>query len=261
LSELKSNRAKPERSGEVIKCYCKVLLVLMVFTSSLFAQSKSTAPLVDPGPPVSTMLAVLTNSLESRSATVGQEFTLKTISDVVVASKLVIPKGSRVLGHVTAAATKGKDQSQSELELVIDKAVRADGSEITLQGIIAALAAPQNDSLADDPNYGMLHSNEPAQRISAAGSVGSGGGASTTLPAASKASSTAAVATANLKGPLDKSSILDENSQGAIGYDDFSIAWRLITPPPITVIRSKGKNVKLKAGTQMLLRMAPPRMP
>ena len=231
-------------------------------TSSLFAQSKSTAPLVDPGPPVSTMLAVLTSSLESRSAIAGQEFTLKTISDVMVDDKLVIPKGSKILGHVTEAVTKGKDQPQSELLLVIEKAVRPNGSEVPLQGIIAALAAPpRSNSLSDDPNYGKLHSNEPTQRIVASSAVGSSSGSSTTLPPASKADSTAAVATANLKGAMDKSSVLDENSQGAIGYDDFSIAWRLITPPPITVIRSKGKNVKLKAGTQMLLRMAPPRIP
>ena len=238
----------------MIKCYCKSLIVLMVFSSSLFAQSNDTAPLATP---VSTLIGVLTSSLESRSATAGQEFTLKTISDVMVDGQLIIPKGSRVLGFVTEAVTKGKDQSQSELWLVIEKAVRSDGSEVPLQAIIAALAAPENNSLSEDPTYGMMHSNQPTQRINAASAASSGSG----LPAASKASSTAAVATANLKGTMDKSSVLDENSQGAIGYDDFSIAWHLITPPPITVISSKGKNVKLKSGTQMLLRMAPPRLP
>ena len=239
----------------MIKCNCKSLIVMMALLSSLFAQSNNTAPLV---PAVSTLIGVLTSSLESRSATVGQEFTLKTISDLVVEGQLIIPRGSRVLGHVTEAVTKGKDQSHSELSLVIEKAVRPDGSEVPLQGIIAALVAPQNTSLSDDPTYGLLHSNEPAQRISASSTVGSGGG-SGTLPAASKAGSTAAVATANLKGPMDLPTVLDADSQGAYGYEDFSMAWHLITPPPITVISSKGKNVKLKAGTQMLLRMAPPR--
>lgn len=243
----------------MIKCYCKSLIVLMALFAPVFAQNNNTAPLVN-DPPVSTLIGVLTSSLESKSATAGQEFTLKTISDVMVGGQLVIPRGSRVLGHVTEAVTKGKDQSQSELSLVIEKAVRPNGSEVPLQGIIAALAAPpQSNSLSDDPTYGMLHSNEPTQRISGSSAVGSGGGSSTTLPAASKAGSTAAVATANLKGAMDKSSVLDENSQGAIGYEDFSIAWHLITPPPITVISSKGKNVKLKPGTQMLLRMTPPR--
>src|SRR5207249_1326980 len=105
----------------------------MMFVSSLsaqskdFKQSKDTAPLV---PAVSTLIAVLTSALESKSATAGQEFTLRTISDVVVDGQLVIPKGSRVLGHVIEAVTKGKDQPQSELRLVVEKAVGRDGSEV-----------------------------------------------------------------------------------------------------------------------------------
>ena len=243
----------------MIKCDCKSLILVVLLFLPVFAQSNNTAPLV---PAVSTLIGVLTSSLESRSATAGQEFTLKTISDVTVDGELIIPRGSRVLGHVTEAVTKGKDQSQSELSLVIEKAVRPNGSEVPLQGIIAALAAPpQNNSLSDDPTYGMLHSNEPTQRISGSTAVGSSSGSSTTLPAASKADSTAAVATANLKGAMDQPTVLDAHSQGVYGYEGFSIAWQLITPPPTTVISSKGKNVKLKSGTQMLLRMAPPRMP
>ncbi|MDQ5844553.1 MAG: hypothetical protein M3539_04585 [Acidobacteriota bacterium] len=233
----------------MIKSYCKPLIVLVMFSSSLLAQSNNTAPLVNPGPPVSTLIAVLTGSLESRSATAGQKFTLRAISDVVVDGQLVLPKGSRVLGHVTEAVTKDKDQPHSELWVVIEKAVRRDGSEVPLQAIIAALHAPQNNnSLSDDPTYGMMHSQEPAQ-------VGA------TAAAASKASSTAAVATADFKGGVDERSLFDENSRGAIGYKDLSLAWHLMVPPPITVITSKGKNVKLRSGTQMLLRMAPPRIP
>ncbi len=67
----------------------------------------------------------------------------------MVDGQLVIPKGSRILGHVTEAVTKSKDQSQSELTLLIEKADKQDGAEVPLQGIIAALAAPHNNSLAD----------------------------------------------------------------------------------------------------------------
>lgn len=242
----------------MMKCYCKLLFVLMMFVSPLFAQTNNTPTPVEPGPPVSTLIAVLTSSLESRSAAAGQEFTLRTISDVVVDGHLVIPKGSRVVGHVTEAVTKGKDRPQSEVLLVIEKAVRSDGSEVPLQGIIAAVAAPPDKSLSDDPTYGMLHSSEPTQRGVSAGGTGSSSGA---LPAASKANSGASVAAASLKGGMDQRSVLDVNSQGAIGYENLSLAWRLEAPPPITVISSNGKNVKLQSGTEMLLRMAPPHLP
>jgi len=220
---------------------CGSLLVLLLFSSLLYAQTSGTRP------KVSSMIGVLTASLESKNATAGQEFTLKTISDVMVNGEMIIPRASRVLGHVTEAVTKGKDQPQSELWIVIDKAVNKDGREISLQAIIAAIAAPRKDSLATDPTYGMMHSNEPTMT-------------SAHVDVTSKAGSTAAVATANLKG-MDQPSLLDEESQGAIGYEGLSLSWHLVVPPPITVFASKGKNVKLEAGTQMLLRMAPPTLP
>ncbi len=59
---------------------------------------------------------------------------------------------------------------------------------------------------------------------------------------------------------MDEPLFLTENSQGAFGYEGISVSWQLTIPPPLTVFTSKAKNVKLEAGTQMLLRMAPPRV-
>lgn len=229
--------------------FLKSLLLTFLLPPSLFAQT------IDAAPRVSTVFAILTSSLETNRVTVGQEFVLKTTRDVVVDTGLVLPKYTRVVGHVTETATKSEDQTQSELWLVIDKAVRKDGTEIPLQAIIAAIAAPENSSLTDDPTYGMMHSNEPTQAKLA--SATSGGA----LPAASKAESTAAVATANIKGLMDDRVTLNESSQGTIGYDDLSLSWHLMAPPPISVFASKRKNIKLRTGTQMLLRMALPRVP
>jgi hypothetical protein len=231
--------------------WCRGFLALIsLFPISLIAQTPSQ-------PRVSTVLAMLTKSLESKSASVGQELTMRTISEVVVNGELVIPRGSKLMGHVSEVATKGKDQPQTVLVIIIDKAVRANEAEIPLQAIIAAVAAPQNNSLSSDPTYGMMRSNEPKMvgvRPSSTSSAGE-------LSPGSKAGSTAAVATADLKGRMDEPWLLNENSQGALGYEGLSLSWRLAAPPPATVFSSKGKNVKLEAGTQMLVRMATPRLP
>ena len=195
-------------------------------------------------------------AVESKSATVGQELTMRTISDVAVNGVLLIPKGSKLVAHVSEVATKGKDEPQSRLEIIIEKAVTANDVEIPLQAIVAAVAAPKKDSLASDPTYGMMRSNEPKATGASPGSTSSTGG----LSSASKVGSTAAVATANIKGAPDEPLILNEDSQGAIGYDGLSLSWHLMAPPPVTVFSSKSKNVKLDAGTQMLLRMSPPRV-
>jgi hypothetical protein len=230
------------------KIACKSLAAIFLFSTSLIAQTSNETR-------VSKVLAVLTKSLESRSATVGQELTLRTINDVEVDGKTVIPRGSKLVAHVSEVATKGKDEPQSALAITIDKAITPSGVEIPLQAIIAAVAAPRNNSLSSDPTYGMMHSNEPKMSGATPGNASSTGG----LSPASKAGSTAAVATADLKGKADEPLLLNENSQGAVGYEGLSLSWRLMAPPPVTVFASKSKNVKLEAGTQMLLRMATPR--
>ena len=138
------------------------LTAVLLFSIAVMAQTRET-------PPVSSVFAVLANSLESKSATVGQKVVLRLVSDVVVDGEIVIPREARVLGHVSEALANGKNRSKSALAIVIDKAVKKDGSEIRVQAIIAAVAAPKPSSLSSDPTYGMLHSNEP--KMSGAGAA------------------------------------------------------------------------------------------
>lgn len=227
----------------------KILWIILVLSFSLGQGGKS--------PRVASVFAILTDSVESKKATVGRQLILRTVSDVVVEGEIVIPRESKILGHVTQVIAKGKNGSQSAMAVVIDKAVKNNGPEISVQAIIAAVAAPKDNSLSSDPTYGMMRSNEPKMvgaRPSSAASSGE-------LSSSSKAASTAAVATAELNGRMEQPFSLDENSQGAIGYEGVSLAWGLAAPPPFTIFTSKNKNLKLEAGTQMLLRMVPPQLP
>src|SRR6266446_7890768 len=228
-------------------CY-GLLVLLFFFPSSQMAQSYSS-------PPVSKVFALLSKTVESKSASVGDELFLQTISDVVVDGQVIIPQGSKLLAHVAGAITKGKGEPQSILAITVDKAIAAGGGEILLQAIVVAIAAPV-DPLSSDPTYGMMHSNEPKMIGSGPQGTANSGG----LAASSKASSNAAVATAEIKGHMEPL-LLTEDSQGTVGYEGISISWQLTMPPPLTVFASKAKNVKLEAGTQMLLRMASSRVP
>ncbi len=229
---------------------CIYLTAISLFSIAVTAQTRET-------PPVSSVFAVLTNVLESKSATVGQELALRTVNDVVVDGEVVIPRDSKILGHVSEVLINGKDRSKSALAIVIDKAIKKDGAELPVQAIIAAVAAPKESSLSSDPTYGMLHSNEPKMSGAGAGAASRSG----ELSPSSKANATAAVGTADLKGRMDQPFSLNQDSQGAIGYEDLSLSWGLASPPPFTIFTSKSKNLKLEAGTQMLLRMVPPRVP
>ena len=233
----------------VKKIVYKSLPLILLFQIGSIAQTRQETR-------VSTVVAVLTKAIETKSADVGLELTLRTINDVVVDGAVVIPKGSKLVGHISEIVLKGKDEPQTKFEIVIDKAVTTNNNEMPVQAIVAAVAAPKKDSLSSDPTYAMMRSNEPKQSGASPGDAARTG----ELSSASKAASTAAVATANIKGASDEPLMLREDSQGAIGYDGLSLSWHLTTPPPVTVFSSKSKNVKLDAGTQMLLRMSPSRV-
>lgn len=206
---------------------------------------------------VTSAYAILTTSVDTKSAREGQQLTLRIVADLVVRGVVVLPRDSTVSARISEVHAKGKDQAQSALAIVIEKARRADGIEVPLQAIIAAVAAPKDNSLPSDPTYGMMHSNEPKMSGSGVGSASRTGD----LSPSSKASATAAVATAGIKGPMEEGFVLNENSAGAIGYEGLALSWGLAAPPPFTIFVSKNKSIKLNAGTQVLLRMAPPRLP
>jgi hypothetical protein len=228
---------------KTIRCSLSVLLLS-------FVPHNASAQVASP-PRVSTAYAVLTSKVESKTANLDQGLTLRITRDVLVEGKVVIPAGSRVEGRIVELSIKDKDHPQSTLAVVIDKAIIESGREIPLQAIVAAVAVPQKGSLSSDPTYGMMHSNEPKM-------VGTAPG---TITAASKVDSTATVATARLKGGMDNRELLENDSQGAIGFSDLSLSWRLAVPPAVTVFSSSSKNIKLEAGTQILLRMASPQIP
>jgi hypothetical protein len=221
-----------------------IFLVLLAPETVVLANNQS---------PVSTVFAVVLKRLDIKTASVNQELSLRTISDVAVDGIVVIPSGSTVVGHVVEFTTKGKESPQSILAIVIDKAVLENGRQIPLQAIIAAVAAPQDSALPSDPTYGMMHSNEPKM-------VATGPRAGDLSPS-SKSDSTAAVSTAKINGEMRKGLLLNTDSNGAIGFSNLSLTWRLDSPPPVSVFSSNNKEIKFEAGTQVLLRMAPPRVP
>ena len=202
---------------------------------------------------VSTVFAVVVKRIDTKSASRDQQLTLRTINDVTVAGMVVIPSGSIIVGHVVEFAAKGKGSQQAVLAIVIDRAVVEGEREIPLEAIIAAVAAPPDGALTSDPTYGMMHSNEPKMVAPGPSSSSRSGELSPT----SKVESTATVGTARINGGMRKDLLLNDQSQGAIGFPGLSLSWRLDAPPAVTVF-SSSKEIKLDAGTQVLLRMAPP---
>ncbi|HZD93723.1 MAG TPA: hypothetical protein VE133_05675 [Candidatus Sulfotelmatobacter sp.] len=181
----------------------------------------------------------LDQTVDFKTAKAGDRVALHLARDLVVNGKTLLPRGT-VLSATVVDAKAGNTVS-----IVLDKATPKPGQEVPLMGIIAAVATPPGE-LTGDPFYSMNHSNEPTQRTGNA--------------TASVATSGATVQTAILKHEADPKSNLQEDSSGAIGIDGLTLNWVLDKPPATTVMTAKKKNFKLQRGTEVLLRMAPPKM-
>lgn len=182
----------------------------------------------------------LNQTLDFKTAKAGDRIALHLTRDLVVDGKALIPRGAPL--SATIIDVKGGNA----LSITLDKATPRPGQDVALMGIIAAVASPPED-LTGDPFYSMNRSTEATQRT---------GNASVT----SVASSGAAVRTAILKGGNEPKSNLQADSSGAIGIDGLKLSWVLDKAPATTVMTARKKNFKLEKGTEILLRMAPPKI-
>jgi hypothetical protein len=214
----------------------------------------------------STINAELTNGVDSKKAKVGDTVAAKT-TDTLKSSdgRIIVPKGSKLVGHVTQASARGGGQANSTLGLVFDKAILKSGQEMPLNVVIQAVAAPQASAPQNDevtPMGGM--SPGPSRgaaggATSTAGRVGSGaegtlnnagrtagGGVDSTVSSTSGASST-------VGGGLDNGGQLTANSRGVYGLSSLSLSAAATDSMHGAVITSTGKNVHLDSGTRVLL--------
>ena len=210
-----------------------LLLMIVAFTMGALAQKPAIA------------FCKLDRDLDFKNVKAGDQVAMRLTRDLLFGGEVLLPAGSAVTANVSEA------KDANTVSLVLDKAKSKSGKEVQLMGIIAAVAEPKGD-LTDDPFYSMNHSTEVSQHTQP--------GSQVLDPRASTGTSGAAAQTAILKGVNDPKSNLTEDSQGAIGISGLSLNWVLDQPPAMTVLTSKKKNFKLKSGTEVLLRMAPPKV-
>jgi hypothetical protein len=217
-----------------------------------------------------TLNAELTHSLDAKSAKPGDQVTAKVTEDVKSNGKVVVHKGSKLVGHVTQAQARSKESADSRLGIVFDKAILKGGEEMSFNGAVQAVAPPVNAALSA--------AADESSSISAAGPAGGGsrrsggggllgGAASTATGAVGSATSTVAGTTTGtvngtlsgatgLAGGLTVEGRLTSASQGALGLQGLTLNSVAAGSAQGSVISSTTRNVKLESGTQMLLKVA-----
>ena len=206
--------------------------------------------------------AELSKSVDAKKAKPGAQVVAKTTHDKLVNGRLVIPRNSKLIGHVTEAKAREKGESGSTLGMAFDKVVMNDGREVPLNATIQAIAAAQNNAAVS--NEPMMGQPTGAPGGAAPGRPGSGGViggvghtagdvAGTATSAAGDVGRTAGSTVGGATGAAGNAR-LNTNSQGVIGLSGLSLNTAASANEG-TVISSQNKNVKLDSGTELMLRV------
>jgi len=226
--------------------------------------------------------AELDKSLDSKKAKAGDSVTARTTEAVKEGGKVVLPKGTKLTGHVTRASARGKGDNDSTLGVQFDHAELKGGQGMAVQLALQALAAPSGatpiggDDLQGIGSAGSSASAGGASRASVGAPVGgavSGAGSTvarttgnvagaadstvnTTADLANGAAGSSATTSQGAVGGLNSSGRLTPNSRGVFGLNGLSLTAASSNSAQGSVIASSGKSVRLDSGTRLLATQA-----
>lgn len=86
--------------------------------------------------------AELQKKIDSKDAKVGDEVAAKTTAEARLADGTKLPKGTRLVGHVTDVQAKSKENHDSHLTFAFDHAVLKDGREVPIMAMMRSIAVP-----------------------------------------------------------------------------------------------------------------------
>lgn len=165
--------------------------------------------------------AELSKKLDAKDAKVGDEVVAKTTSEASFADGTKLPKGSKLVGHVTDVQAKSHDNHDSHLAFAFDHAVLKDGRELPIQVMTRAIAAPAQGA-ASTGSDDMMGAGGGGPRAGGGGGVGPANSAGGTVRGATGLAAGATSATA---GSLNNAtSGIDGTTNGALGSTGSSTA-------------------------------------
>ena len=222
----------------------------------------------------------LENKLDTKTAKAGDEVVLKTNEKFKTAEGTVIPKGSRLVGHVTEVQSHSKQQAESHLGLAFDRVEMHGGQSLAIHSMIQSVSPSANAAagaaMADEEAFDapMGGGAVGGGAVRGGGRVGSGlvggaagGAAMATNQIGSGIGSTAGSAvhaTGDVGG--DAAGSLGRGVNGAAGGAGFVGARATgiqgvmlngdATGSASGQLSSANRNIHLDSGTQMVLGIA-----
>jgi hypothetical protein len=214
------------------------------------------------------MVAELSHSVSAKKAKPGDLVKAALTQDVLAHGRIVIRRGSKLMGHVTETQVRTKDNQESRLGMVFDKAVLKGGQEIDFRADIRALAAGVQMSSVDVPdqmsppstgNRGTPTANpQPMGAGSVRGATNGPGANTNTGGTAANAESQLALdraaTAASSSAPGSAYGVMGGGSRGVFGLPGLQLKAPT-GPEHATIITSIRQNVKLETGTQLVIQV------
>jgi hypothetical protein len=120
---------------------------------------------------MSTVTCDLQNRLDSRTAKVGDRVVLRTNDKVQTADGTVMPRGTRLVGHITEVQARDATHPVAKLAIAIDHAEHKNGQSIAIYTLIRGAYPPANVSTVNP----LANADSTAGIGSAATGGGKGG--------------------------------------------------------------------------------------
>jgi hypothetical protein len=204
--------------------------------------------------PGSVIPVQLSKTVDAKKAKTGDEVVATVTQDLKANSgAVVVPKDTKMIGHVTEAQARNKEQKQSELGITFDHAV-VKGDQMQLPMSIQAVIAPPSNSPSaaapDAPSPSAAGGNSGSSPTTGSRTTGTGTG-TTPAPQPNYPSGGASEpASQNEARPP-----ITGNTQGVIGMSDVKLDSSSQNSQQGSVLTSEKNNVKIEKGTMLLLRV------
>ena len=227
------------------------------------AQSQTTSEQTSAGlriAPGSIIPVQLTKTIDAKKVKTGDEVEAKVTQDLTTGNgEVVLPKDTKVVGHVTEAQTRSKEQKESQIGIAFDHTVGKNRDTVQLPMSIQAIIAPpslnsDNHSVAGE-SAGLPASAQTPGGMSPGNSsgrsTGMGAGTPQQAPSRSAADGQEPASTqtnTNVRQPITG------NTQGVVGISNLQLGMST-NPAQGSVVSSEKSNVKLESGTFLLLRV------
>ena len=196
--------------------------------------------------PGSVIPVQLTKTIDAKKAKAGDQVVAKVMHDMrSTAGQIVIAKDTKIIGHITEAQPRSKEQKKSQLALAFDRAIARDGQEMQVPMSIQAVVGQENNQdAAGGDHSGELRTPEPRTTQSP---MSQPIHAPPTGPPPSADDGEGAQIPRAARPPINA------QTQGVVGISNLSL--QQANGDLGSVMASEKNNVKLESGTMLLLKV------